>query len=52
MADVLSKRNRFKVDRVATKGGNSEDDGDDSSEVCVQTDLTLFLSLASLHKIT
>ncbi|XP_046634321.1 bumetanide-sensitive sodium-(potassium)-chloride cotransporter-like [Daphnia pulicaria] len=32
MADVLSKRNRFKVDRVATKGGNSEDDGDDSSE--------------------
>lgn len=47
MADVLSKRNRFKVDRVTTKGGNSEDDGDDSSEV-----LTLPFSLASLHKIT
>ena len=30
MADVLSKRNRFKVNRVNSAGGNSEEDGDDS----------------------
>lgn len=34
MADVLSKRNRFKVNRVTSAGGNSEEEGEDSSEVC------------------
>nr|CAH0110941.1 unnamed protein product [Daphnia galeata] len=32
MADVLSKRNRFKVNRVNSAGGNSEEDGDDSEK--------------------
>lgn len=30
MTDALSKRNRFKVNRVDSGGGNSEEDGDET----------------------